>query len=141
MSTDKPRILLITRCLIKNEKNEILFVKRSTDSSWAPNKWEFPGGQIDEGQNVTEAAEREVYEETALHVKITSPICYYESHTAQGKKYRGIPLILLIEPAELVGGQVKLSNEHQDYIWLLKKDALDLDITSDTREALISLLK
>lgn len=51
-------------CIICGES--ILLVKRSADSKFFPNLLSFPGGHVDRGENVQEAALRETYEETGI---------------------------------------------------------------------------
>ncbi|WP_227936517.1 RNA deprotection pyrophosphohydrolase [Alkalihalobacillus deserti] len=40
--------------------------------------WEFPGGKVEEGESITEAAEREVWEETGATIKSLHFIGQYE---------------------------------------------------------------
>jgi 8-oxo-dGTP diphosphatase len=40
--------------------------------------WEFPGGKVEEGESITEAAEREVWEETGASIKSLHYIGQYE---------------------------------------------------------------
>ena len=51
-----------------NDKNEILVIKEKV--RWY-NNWKFPGGYVDRGENILEAAVREVREETGVE---TEPI-------------------------------------------------------------------
>nr|WP_233096213.1 NUDIX domain-containing protein [Alicyclobacillus sp. SO9] len=49
--------------IIRNEKDEILFVQQAVDTTWG-----FPAGAIEIGETPSEAVVREVYEETGLSV-------------------------------------------------------------------------
>lgn len=49
--------------------NKVLMLKRSPKST-QPNRWNFPGGSIEDGESVPEGASRELYEETALDIEI-----------------------------------------------------------------------
>ena len=74
------------RCLIANEHGEILMVRRSESSGNNPGQWELPGGKIEtdeEGfyaEEVAEAIQREVREETAVEVAIMSDPLFVECH-------------------------------------------------------------
>lgn len=50
-------------------ESKLLLVKRSAESGWMPNKWAFVGGMVKEGEDVADAAIREVKEETALQLQ------------------------------------------------------------------------
>ena len=52
------------RCVIFNEKDEILMVKERVDS-----RWSLPGGWCDVGYTPTEVAEKEAEEEAGIRVK------------------------------------------------------------------------
>jgi len=52
------------RCVVFNDKNEILMVREKADSLWA-----LPGGWCDVGYTPTETAEKEVEEEAGIKVK------------------------------------------------------------------------
>jgi ADP-ribose pyrophosphatase YjhB (NUDIX family) len=52
------------RCVIFNDRNEILMVKERIDSCWS-----LPGGWCDVGYTPTEVAEKEAFEEAGIRVK------------------------------------------------------------------------
>jgi 8-oxo-dGTP diphosphatase len=47
-------------------KDKVLVQKRSADSKFFPNYLTFPGGHVDEGEDVVTAVVREVFEETGI---------------------------------------------------------------------------
>jgi 8-oxo-dGTP diphosphatase len=46
--------------------NRTLLLERHPSSNFAPNKWGFPGGKIEEGESPLTAAVRETQEETSI---------------------------------------------------------------------------
>lgn len=56
--------------LIRNEKNEILLVKRLRDPE--AGYWGFPGGKVDFGETDQQATVREVKEELGINIKLSS---------------------------------------------------------------------
>ena len=61
-------MVIIAGCLIVRD-NKILMVKEAKKKCYG--QWSFPAGHVDENELITEAAIREVYEETGCKVKLT----------------------------------------------------------------------
>ena len=54
--------------LIKD--NKIILPKRASNLKVMPNKYEFPGGKVEENETLEEALKRELYEELSIDVDI-----------------------------------------------------------------------
>jgi len=54
--------------IILNNENKILIAKRAEYKKIAPNRWNFIGGHIEDGESPSEAAFREVKEEVNLNL-------------------------------------------------------------------------
>lgn len=136
----KPRILLVNRCFaVDNDTRKILFIKRSLHEKHNVGLWEAPGGKLEEGQDITNALEREVLEETGLLVQAAERLVYAQSEMATLEIYRGMVYLVLFGIATIVGGKLKLSEEHTEFIWADYDEAIDLALTPETRKALIVL--
>jgi ADP-ribose pyrophosphatase YjhB (NUDIX family) len=62
MST--PKHIVSAASIVVNEKNEILLIK-------GPRRgWEMPGGQVEEGESLSQAAIRETKEESGIDIEI-----------------------------------------------------------------------
>ncbi len=134
----RPRIVLVNRSIVIKD-GVILLIQRSKNDTYKAGMWEFPGGKLDAGQDLTNALEREVLEETGLLISPIDRIAYYESIIISGGKYAGMPYVSIIGISKVSGGEIKLSEEHDDYVWLNIQDAKEYNITDDTRKALITL--
>lgn len=140
MKSLRPRILLVTRAFVENKDGKILLIKRSKDDSYEPEKWEIPGGKLDDGQDIANALEREVLEETGLFVIPTSRTAYIESMIiTNNKKYNGMPYVLIVGLCKVIGGTLKLSEEHDDAVWVTAEEAHTYDLRDEVKKALASL--
>jgi 8-oxo-dGTP diphosphatase len=138
-NTDRPQILLVNRCFVVNTEKKILLVKRAPDDSFLPGYWECPGGKLDQGQDLHNAREREVLEETGLLVTLTNPLIYADSYIVSEGKYAGMPYICLYGIAKSLGGKLMLSSEHSDYAWVTYDELLSYELTPEVRKAAIIL--
>jgi ADP-ribose pyrophosphatase YjhB (NUDIX family) len=64
---------------VLNDKNELLCVR---EKYFAVAPWKLPGGMADHGEDLGEAARREVWEETGIETEFQSIICFRHRHDA-----------------------------------------------------------
>ena len=131
-------ILVVSRAIIR-EDDRILTLQRSQSDTRNPGLWEFPGGKIDEGENVIDGLTREVYEETGLTIKPLSSIAHVESEIIGTGKYAGRLYVSLFYAAQRIGGDLTLSSEHGLAQWERPEQASQLRLTTESRLALASL--
>ncbi len=61
-------MIVISGCLIVRD-NKVLMVKEAQKKCYG--QWNIPAGHVDEPEKITDAAIREIYEETGCKVKLT----------------------------------------------------------------------
>lgn len=115
---------LTMRSVVKNKKDEILVLRRHPKSKTNPHKWELPGGKIENGEFFDKALIREVKEETDLDVKVGD---FCEAVQDDYPHRRTVQLIMY---AKDITGDVKISDEHDDWMWASIDEIKSLDITS-----------
>jgi len=111
MKKQKTRILC--KALIKNNKGEVLLLKRKDNK-----EWELPGGLLEFGEDPYTCIEREVKEETSLKVKVIRPIKIL-SHTYE-KENKIVHVITIIFSCKLLdkNKEIKLdTDEHSEWKW------------------------
>lgn len=82
-------------------------VRRAMDPSRG--LWVFPGGYVDMGEDVAEAARREVWEETGLHVRLERLLGVY-SRT-------GDEVVLIVYVGQVIGGDLTAGDEEIEAAW------------------------
>jgi len=96
--------------IINNDK--LLLVKRATDDVMKPSVWEIPGGRLSLGEDPKEGLKREVKEETGIDIEVLHPINV--RHFVRSDKQTITMLIFLCRAEDR---EVKLSEEHSDFVW------------------------
>jgi ADP-ribose pyrophosphatase YjhB (NUDIX family) len=79
----------------------IVLVRRSIEPAYG--KWVFPGGLVDRGERVEDAAIRETREEACLDVRLTGLLNVYS--------YAEYPVIIIVYTAEVIGGRLAAGDE------------------------------
>lgn len=108
----------VVAAIIENENKEILCALRSPEMS-IPNMWEFPGGKVEDGEDLHTALEREITEEFACAIK-ASDIFNENVH-----EYDAFIINLIAIKAKLIEGEPTLS-EHSKFVWLKRENLKSL---------------
>lgn len=117
------RFLLGTKVILFDEDGKILFLKRS-DKTSRPHGWDFPGGGVDAGEDLSEAAIREVVEETGLSIEHPTIVGTITRDSSNGD------YVIVGYKSAYSGGEVVLSWEHEAYEWIPLATALELELPS-----------
>lgn len=79
--------MLATVGLVIRRREAILILKRRADD-FLPNLWEVPGGHVDPGESVEEAAARELWEETGWRLLRLGPLLNTFTYDGEGARTR-----------------------------------------------------
>lgn len=101
---------------VVNDAGEILLIRRSDNDNWA-----LPGGGIDLGESLTQAAIRETREESGIDCEITGLSGIYTDpahvilYTSNGEVRQEFSIVLTARPT---GGQPTPSAESSEVRWV-----------------------
>ena len=113
-------IEVVTGGGVRNKDGKILLAR---SPKWS-NNWVLPGGHIEPGETILEAAKREAEEETGLQVR---PITILRSGELINPPefHRPIHLIYFHCLLEVIGGKINLQkDELNKYLWIEPQEAL-----------------
>lgn len=121
---------LTVRGIIKNNDNKVLIVKRHPKSRTDPEMWELPGGKVEKGEHFADALVREIKEETNLDVDVGD---FAEAIQNDYAHKRTVQLMMYLEN---VKGNIKISEEHTDWMWASLEDIKQLEISTSLKKML-----
>ena len=113
MTNSYPMHIVAAGAFVTNSQGRVLMIKSPRYGDW-----EFPGGQVEVGETIPHALEREVLEETGIVVRVKSLIGIY-SNT------RKPSIVNLDFICEYISGEPKTSTESSQVEWVDREDALD----------------
>jgi 8-oxo-dGTP pyrophosphatase MutT (NUDIX family) len=106
--------------VVSNPAGEVLLIRRSDNDNWA-----VPGGAIDLGESLVQAAVRETREETGIDCEITGLVGIYTYprhvilYTSNGEARQEFSIVLT---ARATGGEPERSDESSEVRWVPRKD-------------------
>ena len=112
MNNKYPTHIVAAGGLVSNSQGQILLLKSPRYGDW-----EFPGGQVEEGETIPQALKREVLEETGVVVEVKSLVGIYSN-------LRKPSIVNLDFICEYISGELKTSTESSEVEWVGREHAL-----------------
>lgn len=94
----------IAACVICMHEGGIVLLRRGIEPQFG--KWVFPGGYVDRGEPVPDAAIRETQEEVGLKVSLTGILDLYS--------FPGEDVVVAVYAGDVVGGEMIVGDEAED---------------------------
>jgi 8-oxo-dGTP pyrophosphatase MutT (NUDIX family) len=115
----RPILILGAAIFILDEQDRVLLMKRSDNGCWG-----LPGGGVDPGEVIEDAAKREAREETNLEIGemslfgvFSGPELYYKY--PNGDEVYNVTVMYLSRDWR---GEVKLNDEHTEWEWFAARE-------------------
>lgn len=110
----------VVKVLMKDRDNRFLMLRKASSYKDMGDRWEQPGGKVEEGEDRFQAAKREVEAETGLETSGFEDLVRIELESGG----EAVDCYVLYTEAE---GGVELSDEHQDFRWVAPEEAEELE--------------
>jgi len=117
------------------QDDRILMIKRGKSPS--KGMWSIPGGRLELGETLQEAAEREVLEETGLTVKAGKPLYVFDMVAKDDDGRIKYHYVIVDLAAEFITGELIAGDDADDARWVLFEQLESLGVS----EKMIRLLK
>jgi ADP-ribose pyrophosphatase YjhB (NUDIX family) len=117
--------------VVTNDAGQVLLIRRSDNDNWA-----VPGGAIDLGESMTQAAVRETREETGIDCEITGLVGIYTDpkhvllYTSNGEARQEFTIVLT---AVATGGEPTPSSESSEVRWVPREDLAGYQVDRSMR--------
>ena len=106
-----PKHIVAVSGLVRHPSGEILLIR-------SPRRgWEFPGGQVEEGENLIEALQREIQEESGVTVSVGPLVGVYSNIKSPTKVAFGFLV-------DYVSGDLRTSEESLETEWVARHSVL-----------------
>ncbi len=117
----------------------VLLVKRGKAPS--NGKWAIPGGSVELGETLQQAAEREIFEETGIRIRAAEPLYTFDFIEHDNRGGIRFHYVIVDLEAEYLSGKPKPGDDADQATWIPFSELKDLDLNATTRTFLAEYLK
>lgn len=135
-----------------NGHSEVLLLQRSADAQSRPNCWDLPGGNSVWPQQLTQSAAdlhyqdvlRELAEETTLQLTSAQlsfkDLVYLSTYFDYAQQIYSIITGWQVDYASCAGGEIVLSAEHQQYVWIGEAELGNYDFGGQKGQFIVDII-
>ena len=136
-TTDNFRFSILAGAITLRAGNEVLLLQRSTRETFMPGAWGLPCGKIEYGEELQDAALRELKEESGIVGRVDRLVGYSTFFsTKDGVRVHNLQVNFAVTA---LTGDVQLEPSMQDYRWLPLAAVPDSHLDDFTKSAIFQL--
>ena len=121
-------VVAVGAIVFKN--NRVLLVRR--DQPPSQDLWAIPGGRVEIGETLQEAAEREILEETGIIIQAREPVYTFDYIERDGSTQPRFHYVIIDLMADYVGGETRAGDDAADVRWVAAEELAGLNVSSKT---------
>jgi ADP-ribose pyrophosphatase len=133
---DNPQVA-VGAIVIKDGR--VLLVKRNQPPS--KGLWAIPGGRVEIGETLKEAAEREIIEETGLTIRAGDPVYTFDVIERDEAGRVRFHYVIVDLVADYLSGELNASDDASEARWVTPEELENLLISQSTREVLEKVIQ
>jgi 8-oxo-dGTP diphosphatase len=116
-------------------EDKVLLVLRGKPP--AEKQWSIPGGCVELGETLQEAAEREITEETGIVIQAKKPIYTFDVIEHDEDGLIRFHYVIVDLAADYAGGELRAGDDAVDVRWVSREDLKNLNVSDATRKLLV----
>ncbi|VAV93957.1 hypothetical protein MNBD_ALPHA08-1485 [hydrothermal vent metagenome] len=120
----------VSMCVVKDDK--VLLAKRANPNGYG--LWSFPGGHVEQGEALRDAALRELAEETGINAEIVKLLDTIDIIHRDSSGEIEAHFILSVFLGSWIGGEAVADSDASDVRWVSASEATQLQTTPGTAE-------
>jgi 8-oxo-dGTP diphosphatase len=110
--------------------NRVLLVRRGEPPS--RDLWAIPGGRVEIGETLQQAAEREILEETGITILAREPVYTFDYIERDGAALPRFHYVIVDLIADYVRGETRAGDDAADVRWISAAELDELNVSSKT---------
>ncbi len=114
--------------------DRVLLVRRGKPP--ADGLWAIPGGTVELGETLAQAAEREIREETGIRITALEPIYVFDMVERDAAGRVRYHYVIVDLASHYRGGELQAGDDAAEARWVSADDMKDLKVSAPTRELL-----
>jgi len=126
------------KAVIANPEGQVLIMREAAATTHPTNTksgcYQLPGGRLEPGETFEDGLHREIFEETGLKIESGEALLVGEWRPV----VQGIPrqIIGMFVAAKTESENVRISDEHDGYLWIDPRQRADYDIVTPDWQAI-----
>ena len=128
---DKPRVAV--GAVVFN-KQRVLLVRRGQPPSQG--LWAIPGGSVEIGETLQEAAEREILEETGITIRAAEPVYTFDAIERDATGKVRFHYVIIDLGADYISGDPAAGDDALEARWVTAQEINDLSVSAPTLKLL-----
>ncbi len=114
--------------------NRVLLVRRGRPPS--QDLWAIPGGSVEIGETLQEAAEREIFEETGITIRAGEPVYTFDAIERDNTGRIRFHYVIVDLGADYVAGDPKAGDDAVEARWVTAQEINELNVSAPTLKLL-----